>query len=261
MALDAAPLPDRPAAPRVRLLGGEVDAVTPADVIAFAGARIAARRGAVVANHNLHSLYWLRREPGMGAFYRMADLIEADSRPLIAWGRALGRPIRPEHRATYLDWREAFWDAAAANGWRVFYLGGAAGVPERAAEALRRRWPGVEIGVRDGFFAMDDAAEAESVLGAIAAFAPDVLFVGMGMPRQELWVARFRDRLGPCVIFTVGAAFDYEAGAVPTPPRWSGRFGVEWLFRFAAEPRRLFVRYFIEPWSLLGAAIADLTGR
>lgn len=108
---------------------------------------------------------------------------------------------------------------------------------------------------------MDNAAEAAAVTDAISAARPDVLLVGMGMPRQERWVARFRDRLPPCVILTVGAAFDYEAGVTPTPPRWSGRLGVEWLFRFAAEPRRLFFRYFIEPWSLIGPALADLAGR
>jgi N-acetylglucosaminyldiphosphoundecaprenol N-acetyl-beta-D-mannosaminyltransferase len=256
-----APAPSPPAPVRVRLLGGEVDAVTPDEVIAFTAAWIAEGAGAVVANHNLHSLYWLRRAPEMAAFYRSADLIEVDSRPLIAWGRALGRPIAAEHRATYLDWRERFWAAAQAHGWRVFYLGGAPGVAERAAAALEAGWPGVSIGVRDGFFDMDDAAQADEVIAAIQAFAPNALFVGMGMPRQELWVARFRARLPACVIFTVGAAFDYEAGETPTPPRWSGRAGVEWLFRFAAEPRRLFSRYFIEPWSLVGAAIGDLTGR
>jgi|HubBroStandDraft_4_1064222.scaffolds.fasta_scaffold28494_4 N-acetylglucosaminyldiphosphoundecaprenol N-acetyl-beta-D-mannosaminyltransferase len=247
--------------PRVRLLGGEVDAVTPDAVIAFTEACVRAHAPAVIANHNLHSLYWLRRDPEMAAFYAGADLVEADSRPLIAWGRFLGRPIDGRCRATYLDWRDRFWRAAQAGGWRVFHLGCAPGVGERAAEALSARWPGVEIGQRHGFFDMHDDAETAAVVGEIAAFRPDVLLVGMGMPRQERWVARFRDRLPPCVIFTVGAAFDYEAGVTPAPPRWSGRLGVEWLFRFAAEPRRLFSRYFIEPWSLIGPALADLTGR
>jgi N-acetylglucosaminyldiphosphoundecaprenol N-acetyl-beta-D-mannosaminyltransferase len=253
--------PDQDQPARIRLLGGEVDAVTPAAVIAFVEARIRTGHGAVIANHNLHSLYWLRREPEMAAFYNMADLIEIDSRPLIAWGRWLGRPIGLEHRATYLDWRDTFWPAAQAGGWRVFQLGGAPGVAERAAESLQRRWPGVEIGVRHGYFDLDDPKDAAAVVETIGNWRPDVLFVGMGMPRQERWVARHRDALPPCVIFTVGAAFDYEAGVSPTPPRWSGRLGVEWLFRFAAEPSRLFSRYFIEPWSLIGPALADLRGR
>jgi N-acetylglucosaminyldiphosphoundecaprenol N-acetyl-beta-D-mannosaminyltransferase len=250
---------DRPA--RIRLLGGEVDLVTPAAVIAFAGARIRAGMGGVVANHNLHSLYWLRREPEMADFYGMADLIEIDSRPLIAWGRWLGYPVGVEHRATYLDWREAFWRAAQAGGWRVFQLGGAPGVADRAAAALRQSWPGVEIGVQHGYFDLDSPKEAAAVVETIRDWRPDVLFVGMGMPRQERWVARHRGALPACVIFTVGAAFDYEAGVTPTPPRWSGRLGVEWLFRFAAEPTRLFTRYFIEPWSLIGPALADLRNR
>ena len=132
---------------------------------------------------------------------------------------------------------------------------------EQAAEALRKRWPSVEIGVRHGYFELDDPNEAAAVVETIRDWRPDVLFVGMGMPRQERWVARHRAALPPCVIFTVGAAFDYEAGVTPTPPRWSGRLGLEWLFRFAAEPSRLFSRYFIEPWSLIGPALADLRGR
>lgn len=248
-------------APRVRLLGGEVNAVTPDQVMAFTAECIAARRPAIVANHNLHSLHLIRRDAQMAAFYGLADLIEADSTPLIAWGRLLGRPIAQAHRATYLDWRELFWRKASENGWRVFYLGGAPGVAARGADAVRRRWPRAQIAVRDGFFDMDDAAADAAVLGEITDWRPDVLLVGMGMPRQERWIARHQHDLPPCVTFPVGAAFDYEAGAVATPPRWTGRLGVEWLYRFATEPRRLFTRYFVEPWSLIAPALADLSGR
>jgi len=254
-------VPSLEAAPRnnrVRLLGGEVDAVTPAEVIAFTGERIAAGRRAIVANHNLHSLYLMRRDPEMAAFYAMADLVEADSTPMILWGRLLGRPIRRAHRATYLDWREAFWRAASDNGWRVFYLGGAPGVAAKGAAAIRRRWPKLNLSVRDGFFDMDDPAEDAAVLDEVRAARPDVLFVGMGMPRQERWIGRHFRSLGPCVSFSVGAAFDYEAGMVPTPPRWTGRLGVEWLYRLASEPGRLWTRYCVEPWSLVGPAVGDV---
>lgn len=244
---------------RLRLLGGEVDVVTPADVLDFTARRIRDGRHGVVANHNLHSLYLLRRNPEMARFYASADLIEADSTPLIAWGRLLGRPIGREHRCTYLDWREAFWVRAAREGWRVFYLGGEPGVAARGADAVRARWPDAQIGVRHGRFDMG-GPENDAVLAEIAAFAPDVLFVGMGMPRQEAWIAANLDRLAPCVAFPVGAAFDYEADALPTPPRWTGRLGLEWLFRLAAEPRRLAFRYLVEPWSLIGPACADLAG-
>jgi len=242
---------------RVRVLGGEVDLVTPAEVMAFTARAIAERRTAVVANHNLHSLSLIRRDPSMAAFYGRADLIEADSTPMIAWAALLGLPLRRRHRATYLDWREDFWRLAREKGWRVFHLGGAPGVAARAAEAIRGRWPGVILEVRDGWF--DPAgADNASVVEAVRGFRPEVLFVGMGMPRQERWLLDNLDALGPCVAFPVGGAFDYEAGVVPTPPRWTGRLGVEWLARFLAEPRRLFVRYFVEPWTLIPAALGDV---
>lgn len=253
----ALPLASSPRPVRLRLLGGEVDAVTADQVMTFTAANIAARRKAIVANHNLHSLYWLKRAPQMARFYAMADLIEADSTPLIAWGRLLGRPIGRRHRCTYLDWREQFWSRAAEGRWRVFYLGGAPGVAEHGAEAVAKRFPGATIAARHGHFDMD-GPENDAVLAEIDAFAPDVVFVGMGMPRQEAWIAANYGRLASGVVFSVGAAFDYEAGVQATPPRWAGRLGVEWLFRLFAEPRRLAARYLVEPWSLVGPAIGDL---
>lgn len=242
---------------RVRVLGGDVDLVTPAEVMDFTARAVAERRGGIVANHNLHSLSLIRRDPSMRAFYDQADLIEADSTPMIAWGALLGLPIRRRHRATYLDWREDFWRVAREKGWRVFHLGGAPGVAERAAEAIRCRWPGVTLGVRHGVFEMTGPQNA-AVVEELRAFRPDVLLVGMGMPRQERWLLNNLAALQPCVAFPIGGAFDYEAGAVPTPPRWTGRLGVEWLARFCAEPRRLFTRYFVEPWTLVPAALTDV---
>lgn len=237
-----------------------MDAVTPAEVLAFTAMTIADRKKAVVANHNAHSLHLVRRSPQMAALYEKADLIEIDSVPLIAWGRMLGRDLGRKHRSTYLDWRESFWTMAQVCGWRVFHLGGKPGVGERARANIAQSYTGAVIGVRHGYFDVAGPENAE-VLAEIAHFKPDVLFVGMGMPRQEEWIAANLDRLPDCVIFPIGAAFDFEAGAQKTPPRWTGRIGVEWLWRFGAEPQRLFARYFVEPWTLLGAAAQDLKAR
>ena len=80
----------------------------------------------------------------------------------------------------------------------------------------------------------------------------------MGMPRQEAWIAANYGLLETGVVFSLGAAFDYEAGVQKAAPRWSGRLGLEWLFRFAADPKRLFTRYFVEPWLLTPLMIRDL---
>ncbi len=244
---------------RVAVLGGEIDLARPEEVMAILTDWVAAGAPRLIANHNLHSLYLLRKRPELAAFFAEADLIEADSTPLLAFAGLLGLPARAFHRCTYLDWRPHFWSLANRHGWRIFYLGAAPGVAQRAAERLSADYPGAVIGVCDGYFdAEPGSAGALAVIDKITAFAPDVLLVGMGMPRQELWILDNRAVLPPCVILPVGAAFDYEAGTQKAAPRWMGRAGLEWLFRLVSDPKRLWRRYGVEPWSLLGPALADL---
>lgn len=247
---------------RIALLGAEVDLVTPAEVMEAIGRFVAAERPAVIANHNAHSLYLLRREPRLAAFFAAADLIEIDSRPMILWGRLLGLPVQGRHRCTYLDWRDAFWALAEQKGWRVFYLGGAPGVAEAGAARLRARWPGLHLAVRHGHFdARPDAEENLDVVAQIRAFDPQVVLVGMGMPRQETWIQDNRAAFRRGVFLPVGAALDYEAGVQSAAPRWLGALGLEWLYRLATQPRRLAFRYLVEPWSLLPAMGRDVAER
>lgn len=242
---------------RVRLLGGEVDLVTPAEVLARIAQGVTATAPTVIANHNAHSLFLLPRTPGLAEFFAGADLVQIDSVPLIPWGRLLGLPLSRRMRSTYLDWRDDFWRLADQRRWRVFYLGGAPGVADTAVGRLAARYPNAVIGCHHGY--VDPASGAHrQVLARIADFDPDVLMVGMGMPLQEAWVLRNRAALKRGVVLTVGAAFDYEAGVQQAPPRWTGRLGVEWLARLIGQPRRLARRYLVEPWSLIGPALQDI---
>jgi N-acetylglucosaminyldiphosphoundecaprenol N-acetyl-beta-D-mannosaminyltransferase len=244
---------------RVRLLGGDVDLAMPRDVLRMIDAAAARPATTLIANHNAHSLYLIRRSAALQAFFAGADLIQIDSTPLIAWGRLLGMPLRPAMRSTYLDWRGDFWKLAEARRWRVFYLGGAPGVPEEAVRRLGARHPKATIAARHGYFDHAPGSEENrAVLDQIAAFDPDVLMVGMGMPLQEIWTLENRSSLKRGVILTVGAAFDYEAGVQKTPPRWTGRLGVEWLARLVDQPGRLAFRYLVEPWWLIGPALGDV---
>lgn len=240
-------------------MGVDIDMVRPEEVLHHVERFAAAGGKHVVANHNLHSLYLYRRDPEFRAFYAKADLIEADSVPLIFFSGLLGRRGRRIHRCTYLDWRDHFWSVASRRGWRVMYVGGEPGVAARGAESLAERYPGAVIAAEHGYFdASAGSRESAAVIERVRSFAPDILFVGMGMPRQEQWVVRNFAALPDCVIFSVGAAFDYEAGVQRAAPRWMGRLGLEWLFRLAVDPRRLAHRYLVEPWSLLGAAAAEV---
>lgn len=115
---------------------------------------------------------------------------------------------------------------------------------------MRAQYPELKIAAADGYFeATGD--ENNLVLQKIRDFAPEILMVGMGMPRQEHWIHDNFGRVGKAIMLPCGAAIDYVAGEVPTPPRWAGRFCLEWLCRLVTEPRRLWRRYLLEPWFLL----------
>ena len=244
---------------RVRLLGQAMDLVRPEEVMHHLQMAVAEGRKSLIANHNLHSLYLLTRRPELQAFYDRADMVEVDSTPLLWFSRVLGLHSRAFHRCTYLDWRDHFWSLADRKGWRVLSIGGAPGVGEAAVAKLATRYPGAEIETRHGYFdAAPGSVDNAAVLAQVAAFRPHVLFVGMGMPRQELWIADHFDALPPCVVLSVGAAFDYEAGAQKAAPRWMGRAGIEWAYRLFHDPKRLFVRYCVEPWFLLPLIVADI---
>ena len=250
---------NRRAHERVTIVGQSMDLVKPEEVLHHIQQAVRQGEKSLIANHNLHSLYLMQKRPELGAFYDRADLIEVDSTPLLAFSRALGLHSRGFHRCTYLDWRGHFWSVANRQGWRVLSVGGAPGVGDEAARRLKLRYPDADIAIHHGFFdARPGSSENAAVLDRITAFKPHILFVGMGMPRQELWIAENFERLPDCVILSVGAAFDYEAGVQSAAPRWMGRAGVEWAYRLLHDPKRLFVRYCVEPWTLSRLALRDI---
>lgn len=241
------------------MLGQLVDLVKPEEVLHHVQSAVAEGRKTIVANHNLHSLYLIQKNPEMRAFYAQAEMVEVDSTPMIWFSRALGLHSRGFHRCTYLDWRAHFWSVANRRKWRVMYVGGEPGVSETAAQRLNAVYPGANIRTHHGFFdASAGSADNAGLVADIIAFNPQILFVGMGMPRQEAWILRNLELLPNCVIFSVGAAFDYEAGTQKPAPRWMGRMGVEWAYRLLQDPKRLFRRYCVEPWSLIPLAFSDI---
>ncbi len=247
---------------RVKIMGQDMDLMREEELMMQIDRSVSLRRRYLVANHNLHSLYLVTRTPGMAQMYERADVIQIDSVPLIRFARATGHDAELAHRLTYLDWRDNFWTMAHNRCWRVFYLGGAPGVALSASRRLAMTYPDISFEARDGFFdAAANGAENRAVLKQIEDFQPDVLLVGMGMPRQELWISANMDALPSCVILPVGAAFDYEAGVQNAAPRWMGQWGLEWLYRLCNDPKRLASRYLYEPWFLLKPAMRDFIRR
>jgi N-acetylglucosaminyldiphosphoundecaprenol N-acetyl-beta-D-mannosaminyltransferase len=243
----------------VSFFGLTLQPMSSPELTAVVGRGILEARKWIITNHNLHSVYLFHRRPQLREFYKKAHWTFVDGMPLIALGKLYGYKLEREQRVTLADWIHPLMEAAAQNGWRVFNLGSTDGVAKKAAAELRRLYPGLQIEVSDGYFdARPGSAENEAVVERINAYKPDLLMVGMGMPRQELWTQENFAKLNARVILSSnGAALDYIAGAVPTPPRWMGRLGLEWAFRLMIEPRRLFGRYLVEPWYLLMLLTVD----
>lgn len=247
---------------RVHLLGIAVDPLTQDGLTALVVQGVADRRRWVIANHNLHSVFLYHHDRELKAFYDAADFSHIDGMPIVLLGRLLGRPLNRAHRVTYVDWIRPLLAEAARRGFRVFYLGSRPGVAEAGAAILTAEFTQLHMEVQHGFFSADaGSSENRDVLEQIRAFRPDILMVGMGMPRQELWVARNLETLDAGVILMTGACMDYVAGMVATPPRWLGQLGLEWAYRLFTEPRRLWRRYLVEPWFVLGLFAKDVWKR
>ena len=244
------------------MLETRVDVLTIEDLHAHIAESIRSGGRRIFASQNLHSVYLQRTDPKLRSFYARADYVRIDGMAIVLLGRLLGLPLRREHRVTYVDWLPVFMAEAARAGWRVFYLGSTPGVAERAAPLLRARFPGLQIATAHGYFdASPGSPENDHVVATINAFRPHVLMVGMGMPRQQHWVLENHEKLLVNAISTSGAALDYVAGDIPTPPRWLGQVGLEWLFRLLVEPRRLAGRYLVEPWYILPLVAKQLLRR
>lgn len=197
-----------------------------------------------VVTPNVDHVVKLQSLPAMQAAYQGASLVVADGWPLVAASRWLGQPL-PERVAGSDLVPELLSIGNHMPGFRVFLLGGAPGVGERAAERMGHRWPNVSIvGISSpppGFEV--DTAETEQVINAINRAAPQLLIVGLGAPKQEIWLSQNAARINAPVAIAAGATIDFLAGVQTRAPRWVQRLRLEWLFRLASDPGRLAGRY------------------
>lgn len=207
---------------------------------------------------NAHVVNQSRVTPELGAALRHADLIYCDGYGVRLAARALHLEV--PHRMTGPDW---IWGLAALcelSGQSVYLLGSEPPIAREAAARLSRWYPKLEIaGAHHGFFELD-SPHNERVIEDIVEHQPEVVMVGMGTPKQELWVERYADRLGGAVVWTVGALFDYVSGHTPRAPRWLADNGLEWIFRLAIEPQRMWRRYLIGNPVFLSRVLAESKG-
>lgn len=200
-----------------------------------------------------------RREPRVARVLERADLCVADGVGIVWAARLLGAPLR--ERVTGSDGIYRICQRAAAEGWRVYLLGAAPGVANRAAQRLQAKYPGLQIVGTHSGSPNDD--HWPHIAQRLRKARPDILLVAFGHPKQELWIARHRMELPATVAVGMGGAFDFVAGITPRAPRWMQRLGVEWLHRLIQQPwrwrRMLALPHFalLVLWQVAGSKRAD----
>jgi N-acetylglucosaminyldiphosphoundecaprenol N-acetyl-beta-D-mannosaminyltransferase len=170
---------------------------------------------------------------------RQCDLVTADGQAVVWASRILGDPLPA--RVAGIDLMDRLLERAEKKGYSVYILGAAEDVLQRAVERIRARYPRVSLlGYGNGYFR---EAEEPAIVQEIADLRPDILFVGLSTPRKELFLEAYRQVMGVPFVMGVGGAIDVVAGRTRRAPLLLQRLGLEWLFRFLQEPRRLLHRY------------------
>lgn len=233
----------QPDPPRVDVLGTGVSAIDMDDALRIVGGWIAEGRDSYVCVTGVHGVMESRRDGALRDVYDGAGLVTPDGMPLVWLCRAAGFPH--VGRVYGPDLLLALAEAGVARGYRHFFYGGAPGIADRLAGRLRERFPGMVVaGTYCPPFRPLTAEEDREVAHLLREACPDIVWVGLGAPRQERWMAEHVGGV-PGVMIGVGAAFDFHSGAKPQAPRWIQRSGLEWAFRLASEPRRLWRRYLV----------------
>ena len=233
------------------LCGIRLDTLTKGDLLRTIEVARERRQKLLVLNHNLHSLYLYQTDPLFRDAYRAADYVYIDGMPVVWLAQGAGLPATAEHRLTFLDSFHDLLAAAAAQGWRVFYLGSKESTLQAGLTLLREKHPKLILAGRNGYLGAS-FEDAEQAVAEINAFQPDLLFVGMGMPLQESFLRQYFQQLQVGVALTSGATLDYVAGTAYKPPAWAGPLGLYGVFRLCSDPKRLWRRYLWEPLVLLG---------
>lgn len=193
---------------------------------------------------NTHLVTECQRDSQLKRIHNQAGMVTPDGMPLVWISHLSGH--KQVQRVYGPDLLLAMCKAGLSCGLGHYFYGGAPGVCELLAARLRTQFPDLRIvGTHSPPFRQLSDAELEQDLDRINASNADIVWVGLGAPKQEQWMATHRDHLTASVLIGVGAAFDFHAGVKKQAPRWMQRHGLEWLFRLACEPRRLWKRYAI----------------
>ncbi|MCC7386909.1 MAG: WecB/TagA/CpsF family glycosyltransferase [Deltaproteobacteria bacterium] len=240
----------------VHILGVRIDNLTMEEALARILERVAEKRATQVSFVNADCLNIASRDPAYRAALAKSDLVFPDGSGCRLAGSVLGSPVRDNVNGT--DLFPLLLDRLRPVRARIFLLGARPGVAEIVAEWIRSRHPELTVvGAEHGYF---DAREEPAIADRIRSSHADVLLVAFGVPRQELWIQKLLSGEQTCVALGVGGLFDFFSGRIPRAPAWLRSLGLEWTYRLAQEPRRMWRRYLIGNFTFMSRVLAERAG-
>ena len=194
----------------------------------------------------VNCLVWAQSDEKLKELYKSADIVFCDGVPLLWMSKFLNTPLK--ERITGLDLLPKYVAECAAKNYTMFLLGAKEGVAEKLKQQFEKTHPGIKIvGVYSPPFAEKFSDEENlKMINLINKAKPNVLWVSLTAPKQDFWINANLNKLDVNIAIGVGGAFEVSAGLIKRAPIWMQKSGLEWLYRFLKEPKRLFIRYFIE---------------
>jgi N-acetylglucosaminyldiphosphoundecaprenol N-acetyl-beta-D-mannosaminyltransferase len=232
---------------RTVILGVPFSGLTSQETLAYCERAIERRTQNIIVTANLDCVVRAMRDPILKRIMYDASLVTPDGMPLVWSGRTMRPPLT--ERVAGSDFIPVLMEQVARKGHSVYFLGGRAGVAQRAADRCKELYPGLRIaGTFSPPFGTVWEMDNQTIVEQINAVAPDILLVAFGNPKQEYWMAMNHRKLNVPIAIGVGATLDFLSGSVPRAPEWMKRTSTEWLFRMSLEPRRLGKRYAQDIW-------------
>ncbi len=230
--------------PRVDVLGVGISAINMVDALELTDSAIRAGHKGYVCVTDVHGVIEAQSDAGFRSILNKSLITTPDGMPLVWVGRIQGhKRIRRVYGPDYLL---EICRISVDRGYRHFFFGGKPGVAERLAHQLQERFPGLDVaGTYTPPFRSLTSLEEDDLEVLVSKATPDIFWVGLGSPKQELFMAKYCGRLEAKLMVGVGAAFDIHSGSVKEAPKWLKAIGLQWLHRLFQEPRRLWKRYLV----------------
>lgn len=231
---------------RIKFLNTNVDNLTMDEAIERIDKLITKKSTSYVVTPNVDHIVKLEKDLELREVYKHADLILTDGMPLIWISKLKSNPIK--EKVSGSDLFPKVCELAAEKGYKVFLLGAAEGVAKTAAENLKIKYPQLEVvGTYSPSYGFEkNKKEIEHIVSIVNKAKPDILAVGLGAPKQEKFIYKYKNKLNVPVSLAIGASIDFEAGNVERAPLWMQKSGLEWFYRLCKEPKRMFKRYLVD---------------